>query len=147
MEHSFPLLPPASDVKATALFDQAQGVEVVYFAEPAGKISFEKFVKRYMGLPADETVVSDALRSVETFFDVAEGILGHNDYMAGKDFTLVDIYYIPLIRRLFACGYGDVVVSRKAVGAWWERCMNRPAIKGMFAADKELMEAAISAGR
>lgn len=100
-KYSFPLLPPESDLEAVALFDQAESVETVYFAEPAGKIAFEKFGKKFMGLSTDDAVVSDALRSVEKFFDVAEGLLQDKDYMAGKDFTLVDVYYIPLIQRLF----------------------------------------------
>jgi glutathione S-transferase len=141
-KYSFPLLPSNSDVEAVALFDQGQCAEMLYFAEPAGRISFEKFVKRFVGLPPDDAVVSDALRSVEMFFDVAEHLLHDKDYMAGNEFTLVDIYYIPLIRRLFACGYGDVIGSRKAVNAWWERCVNRPAIQGMLAADKEATVAA-----
>ena len=125
-----------------ALFDQAQSAEVLYFAEPAGKIAFEKFAKKFMGLPPDDAVVSDALRSVEAFFDVAERLLRHKDYMAGNDFTLMDIYYIPLIQRLFACGYGDIIGSREAVSAWWDRCVNRPAIQRMLAADKEAAAAA-----
>ena len=141
-KYSFPLLPPDSDVEAAALFDQAESSEMLYFAEPAGRITFEKFVKKFMGLPPNEAVVSDAMRSVEMFFDVTERLLQHNDYMAGKDFTLADIYYIPLIRRLFVCGYGDVVLSRKAVSAWWDRCMDRPAIKKMLTADKEAAAAA-----
>lgn len=119
---------------------------MLYFAEPAGRIAFEKFAKRFMGLPADEAVVSNALRSVEAFFEVAEGLLRDKEYMAGNEFTLVDIYYIPLIQRLFACGYGDVIVSRAAVSAWWDRCVNRPAIQRMLAADKEAAAAA-AAGR
>ncbi|RDL40344.1 Uncharacterized protein BP5553_00323 [Venustampulla echinocandica] len=145
-KYSFPLLPPDSDVEAAALFDQAQCVETIYFAEPAGRIGFEKFVKRFRGLPPDEAVVSDALRSVEMFFDVAERLLHHKDYMAGNDFTLVDIYYIPLIQRLFACGYGDIIVSREAVSAWWDRCVNRPAVQRMLAADKEAA-AAVAASK
>ncbi|KAL2813055.1 glutathione S-transferase [Aspergillus cavernicola] len=143
-KYSFPLLPPDSDVEAAALFDQAQCAEMLYFAEPAGRIAFEKFAKRFMKLPPDDAVVSDALQSVEMFFDVAERLLHHKDYMAGNDFTLVDIYYIPLIQRLFACGYGDIIVSREAVSAWWDRCVNRPAIQRMLAADKE---AAVAASR
>lgn len=141
-KYAFPLLPPDSDFEAAALFDQAQSVEMLYFADPAGKIAFEKFAKKFMGLPADDAVVAEALRSVETFFDVAERVLQGQDYMAGKDFTLADIYYIPLIQRLFACGFGDVVGSRKAVSAWWDRCLNRPAIRGLLAADKEAAAAA-----
>lgn len=125
-----------------ALFDQAQSAEMLYFSEPAGRIGFEKFAKKFMGLPADEAIVSEALRSVETYFDVAERLLQDKDYMAGNDFTLTDIYYIPLIQRLFVCGYGDVILSRKAVSAWWDRCLNRPAIQKLLAADKEAMAAA-----
>lgn len=142
-KYSFPLLPPFSDAEATALLDQAQNLEVLYFADPAGKIAFEKFAKRFMGLSPNEAVVADALQSVETFFDVVEGLLQQKDYMAGNEFTLVDIYYISLIQRLFACGYEDVVVSREAVSAWWSRCVNRPAIQRVLATDKE---AAIAAG-
>ena len=151
-KYSFPLLPPAdSDIEAAALFDQAQCAEMLYFAEPAGRIAFEKFVKRFMGLPPDDAVVSDALRSIEMFFDVAERLLHHKDYMAGNDFTLIDIYYIPLIQRLFACGYGDIMIKREAVSAWWDRCLNRPAIQRMLAADKATLvadkEAAVAASR
>jgi glutathione S-transferase len=141
-KYSFPLLPPDSDVEAAALFDQAQSAEMFYFAEPASRIAFEKFAKKFMGLPADDAVVSNALRSVETFFDVAERLLRHKDYMAGNDFTLADIYYIPLIQRLFVCGYGDVIGNREAVSAWWDRCTNRPAVQRVLAADKEAAGAA-----
>lgn len=143
-KYSFPLLPPDSDLEAVAMFDQAQCAEMSYFSEPAGKIAFEKFVKRILGLPSDEDVVSDALRSLEMFFDVAELLLLERKYMAGNDFTLVDIYYIPMIQRLFVCGYGDIILSREAVSAWWKRCVNRPAIRTMLATDKE---AAIAASR
>ncbi|KAF2003196.1 glutathione S-transferase [Amniculicola lignicola CBS 123094] len=141
-KYSFPILPSDSDIEATALFDQAQSAEMLYFSEPVNKITFEKFVKKFKGLPADEAVVSNALQGVEAFFDVAERLLQHKDYMAGNEFTLVDIYYIPLIRRLFACGYGDVILNRKAVNAWWKRCVDRPAIQKLLAADQEAAAAA-----
>jgi glutathione S-transferase len=137
-KYGFPLVPLNTDLEKTALFDQAQCVETFYFAEPAGKITFEKFVKKFMGLPPNETVVSDALRAVEGFFDVAEQLLQGRQYMAGDDFTLIDIYYIPLIQRLLVCGYGEMVVHREAVSAWWDRCVNRPAIQKMLVADKTL---------
>lgn len=143
-KYSFPLLPSTSDIEATALFDQAQSVEILYFSDPAGKIAFEKFAKRFMGLPADEAVVAASLKSVDGFFDVVERILRERKFMGGNEFTLVDIYYIPLIQRLFACGYGDVVGSREAVGAWWGRCVNRPAIRKMLDADKEAAVAAMA---
>jgi glutathione S-transferase len=145
-KYKFPLLPSESDIEATALFDQAQSVESSYFADPAGKIGFEKFVKKFMGLPPNEDVIAEALKGLEAFFDVAEGLLQLNEYAAGKNFTLVDIYYIPLIQRLFACGYGELITSRKAVNAWWERIVSRPAIAQLLKADREAM-AAMAAAR
>ena len=145
IKYSFPLLPKDSDVEAAALFDQAQNVETLYFAEPAGRLNFEKFAKKFFGLPIDEAVVSAAVRSLESFFDIAEGLLQNRAYMAGNDFSLVDIYYIPLIFRLFTLGYEHVIVSRKAVNAWWDRCVNRPAIKKMLADDKAALAAATTA--
>lgn len=141
-KYSFPLLPAESDIEANALFDRALSEEMLYFADPAGKVAFEKFAKKFMGLPADEAVVSGALKSVRAFFDVAERALQQRDYMAGSDFTLVDIYYIPLIQRLFASGYGDIITSRKTVAAWWDRVIHRPAIEKLLAADQEAMAAA-----
>jgi glutathione S-transferase len=99
-----------------------------------------------MGLPPNKEVVTEALKGLETFFDVAEKLLQQNEYAAGKQFTLVDIYYVPLIQRLFACGYGELVTKRKAVNAWWERIINRPAIVQLLKADRDAM-AAIAAAR
>lgn len=143
---SFPLLPPDSDIEATALFDQAEGVETSYFAEPAARISFERFAKpKFLGLPTDEAAVSAAMKSLEAFLDVAEGLLSQRDYMAGNDFTLVDIYYIPLVQRLFVVGFDDLIVGRKAVNAWWNRCITRPGIQKMLEADKQAAAAAAGA--
>lgn len=141
-KYSFPLLPAASDVQAVALFDQALSEEMLYFSEPAGKIAFEKFAKKFMGLPTDEAVISAALKSVESYFDAAERLLQDRHYMSGQDFTLVDIYHIPLVQRLFACGYAGVVKDRRAVSAWWDRVIERPAIKELVAADAAAMAAA-----
>ena len=115
---------------------------MLYFAEPTSRIVFEKFAKRFIRLSLNNAVVLDTLWSVKMFFDVVERLLHRKDYIARNDFTLVDIYYIPLIQRLFAYGYGDIIVSREAVSAWWDRCVNRPAILRMLAADKEAVVAA-----
>ncbi|KAF5026793.1 hypothetical protein F66182_1077 [Fusarium sp. NRRL 66182] len=101
--------------------------------------------KTLIGLPPNEAVVSEALEAVEAFFDVAEGrLLQDNDYMAGNDFSLVDIFYVPLIQRLIVCGYGHIITNHKAVSGWWDRVVNRAAIQKILAVDKE---AATAAGR
>ncbi|KAL1652498.1 hypothetical protein SLS61_004802 [Didymella pomorum] len=132
----FPLLPPASNNEATAQFEQAQAIETTYFAEPAGRLAFEKFVKKRLQLPPNDSAVTEALNSLETFFDIAEQTLQRQEFMAGSEFSLVDIFYIPLVQRLFVMGHGDLVSSREAVNGWWKRCISRPAISQMFESDR-----------
>ena len=141
-KYSIPLVPAVTDIEASALFDQADCVELAYFAEPAGKIGYEKFVKKFRGLPVDENVVSQAVEALETYFDIAERTLKGQKFMAGDDFSLVDIHYIPLVQRLFVCGYGDLVTTRSNVNDWWTRCLSRPAIQQLMLADREAMAAA-----
>jgi glutathione S-transferase len=50
--------------------------------------------------------------------------------MAGETFSLVDVYYIPLVQRLFTCEFGDVVTKREGVNAWWKRCTERESVRG-----------------
>ncbi|KAH7069225.1 putative glutathione-S-transferase theta, GST [Paraphoma chrysanthemicola] len=137
-KYSIPLLPPSSDAEATARFDEAQSVEMFYFADPVQKLTFEKFIKKLMtGGAPDEKVVADSLQALETYFDTAEILLQKRSYMAGESYTLIDLYYIPLMLRLFAVGHGDLITSHKTVNAWYERCVSRPAIQRVLAADKE----------
>jgi glutathione S-transferase len=137
-KYYIPLLPPTSDAEATARFDEAQSVEMFYFAEPVQKLAFEKFVKKFMtGGAPDEKVVAESLQALETFFENAEQLLQKRTYMAGETYTLIDLYYVPLMLRLSAVGHGDLITSRKAVNAWYERCLSRPATRKVLAADKE----------
>lgn len=143
IKYSIPLLPPSSDAEATARFDEAQSVEMSYFAEPVQKLAFEKYIKIIMtGDAPDEKVVADSLQALETYFDAAEELLRKRSYMAGESYTLIDLYYIPLMLRLFAVGHGDLITSHKAVNAWYDRCIGRPAIQRVLAADKEAAAAA-----
>lgn len=132
MKYSFPLLPAPTDLEAGALVEQAQSVEMSYFAEPVAKIQFERTVKKFMGLPADEAAVSSALKALEAYLDIAEKLLSEKEYMAGKEYTLVDVFYVPLIERLIAGNFGEIISSRKNVNAWWQRCSSRSAVKSIY---------------
>lgn len=128
-KYNMPLLPRCSDLEATAKFEEAELLETVYFAVPAGKISFEKMVKRFLRLSTDHDAVRKAEKELEMFLDVANCILQKQKYFAGEHFSLMDIYYLPLVQRLFVCGYEDLVKSRPGWSAWLERCMSRPAVR------------------
>jgi glutathione S-transferase len=128
-KYNFPLLPPLSDLVARAVFDQAESAEVSYFSPSAGAISFEKFAKPLMGLTTDQAVVARERKKLQEYFDIINEILARQGYLAGNDYSLVDIYHIPVVERLFACGDGDLIRERANVNAWWQRCLSRPAVK------------------
>jgi glutathione S-transferase len=123
------LFPSPTDLWATAQFDQAQSVEMSYFSDPLSHLSYEKGVKTWLGQPSDEKTVLSLRSRLERHFDVCEKVFGDSgpSYMAGDKFSLVDIYYISGVARLFALGDGDIIESRPNVQAWWKRCMARPA--------------------
>lgn len=109
-----------------------------YIADPVQNLAFEKFVKKFMtGGAPDEKVVAESLQALKTFFENAEQLLQNRTYMAGEIYTLIHLYYVPLMLRLSAVGYGDLITSRKAVNTWYERCLSRPATQKVLAADKE----------
>jgi glutathione S-transferase len=128
-QFGLPYVPSLSDLKARALFDQAEGVEVSHFSPSVDTISYERFAKPVMGLETDEKRVGEARGRLEAHFDVLEGILGGQAFIAGKGFSLVDICYVVMVDRLRNCGEGELVSGRKNLSAWWARCLERPAVK------------------
>src|ERR1700730_6213349 len=123
-----PYLPPASDSKSRALFDQAESAEACHFCPAAGAISYQKFLKPIVGQETDEVLVDTKRKELERHLDVVDGILKGQEYMVGRSFGLVDIFYILMVDRMMQCGLGELVTNRPNVEAGWERCMGRPAV-------------------
>lgn len=90
-------------------------------------------IKPRFGGTTDRSVVEATRKKVGEFLDVVDSrILAGQEYMAGSSFSLVDIYYIPCVERLMACGFEDLFMSRENVKAWWERCVARPAVRAFL---------------
>jgi glutathione S-transferase len=128
-KHGFALLPPSSDLEAVALlFDRAESCQLCYFRGPAGVVSLEKFFKKIADMPTDEAAILAALKKLDEFFAVADGILAKQEYMAGSSYSLADI--------LHSFGGPPLCLWRGRAGkqagnvyAWWERCLARPVVK------------------
>ena len=95
-----------------------------------GKVAFELWYKQFLPMgPPDVEGADKEKKSVVRHLDVCEKVLGAQEYMAGKEYGLVDIFYVPCFMRLFDCGMEGEVESRPNVKAWWERVKNRAAVK------------------
>lgn len=92
----------------------------------------ELFAKPVLGRGAtDEKAVATAKAAMESWAEGVERMLEKQDkgFMAGKDFSLVDIYYIPMVKRMEDCEMTEVILGRPKIKEWWERCLERPAVK------------------
>lgn len=129
---NFPLLPLASDTEGTALFEQAASAETCYFSEHTSVLSGELFAKPILGWgETDQQAVARAREGLEKWAAGIERVLEKQEkgFMAGKEFSLVDIYYIPMVKRMEDCGATDIILGRQKIREWWERCLERPTVK------------------
>ncbi|EEQ30141.1 putative glutathione transferase [Microsporum canis] len=129
--YNFDLLPDPKDNAAVALFEQEISCEAAFFDRPASAIIYESAIKPLLGMEISQAAVDENRKTLGEYLDVAEAIFSKTGkkFWAGDKYTLVDVYYIPQLGRIFERGHGDLITSRPALKAWWERCMARPAAK------------------
>ncbi|KAF3481458.1 glutathione S-transferase PARB [Arthroderma uncinatum] len=130
---NLPLIPnPATASAASqALFEQELSCETSYFEGPVSGVIWETFIKRLIGMETDDAAVVEHKKKLDDYFDIVEAKFKDSGkkFMAGEEYTLADVYYLPFLARLFDRGFGELVTSRPHVKAWWERCMERPKTK------------------
>lgn len=120
-------LTPA-DAKDRGRMEQWISIEASNFSPSAMKIVWECLFKKMMqGAPADETVVQAARTTVSKALDILDQRLGETPYLAGAEFSLADLCYMPYIEYLFAAGHGDLITSRAHTADWWQRISTRPS--------------------
>lgn len=125
---SGPKLMPA-DAKERALAEQWISVEYSYFTPAAMKIIRQMLFSRMAGQAPDMSVVEKGREEASRVLDVAEKTLATQEFFGGAAFSLADISWMPYVQYLFASESGDLITSRKGVGAWWERVSTRPSWK------------------
>ncbi|KAK7444065.1 hypothetical protein VKT23_015463 [Stygiomarasmius scandens] len=130
LEAKFPnqgpkLVPSASDLKATALFEQAASIEVANFDPFASKAGFEAIIKGWIGLTKDQAAYDQAISTLSTKLDGYERILAKQKYLAGDEITLADFFHLPY-GELLAQGGSDLLTSKGPnVARWWKDVSSR----------------------
>jgi glutathione S-transferase len=81
------------------------------------------------GQPSNEAMAEDGLRRLSANLDIFEKVLSKQKYMGGKDFSLIDIFYMPTVRLLYSAGQGHLFEERQNIKAWWETVSNRDTWK------------------
>ncbi|QRV78833.1 glutathione S-transferase [Ceratobasidium sp. AG-Ba] len=99
------LLPPPTDVKPYALFEQAASIEYSAFDPPASGLAYERVFAPKKGLTTNE-----------------------DKYLAGETFTLADLFHLPYGAMVYQME-PSLFDSRPAVKKWWDDITSRESWK------------------
>jgi glutathione S-transferase len=114
------------DDKAYGRMERMIGVEQSYFTPGWGKIAFQLVFGRMQGKEPDMAVVDQGKAEVAKAFDVVEKEMAGCAFLAGNEFSLADVTWMPYVAYLFKAGEGALVTDRPNVAAWWKRVSERP---------------------
>lgn len=113
---------------------QALSIESSYFDPLARVIAWEKIFKAKSGFgPADETVVKSSLEKLDTVLQGYERVLSKNNYLAGVELTLADLFHLPYGILLEELGFTDLLSKYPTVTKWWEGLKARKSWKDVIA--------------
>ncbi|KAF5542821.1 zinc finger MSN2 [Fusarium phyllophilum] len=117
-----------------AIYEQAASVEYSYFDPTMKSLAYEKLFKRFMGHgDPDKATVERLEADLVKVLEHYEKVLSQRDYLAGNQFSLVDIYNIPWFQFLPNLELQDEITKRPSLRAWWKRVSNRSTWKDLTA--------------
>ncbi|KAL6898449.1 glutathione S-transferase [Trichoderma evansii] len=123
------LMPDQSDLKATALFEQWASVELSHFDSIVSSLYYQKIVRKFQGLDPVPEILEDNTNSLSAKLEIFNRILETQRYMAGSEFSLVDIFFVPYVNRMFKMEIGNLIMDRPHLKIWWESVSSRPSVK------------------
>ncbi|KAJ3774636.1 glutathione S-transferase [Lentinula raphanica] len=121
------LIPDAYNMKLGALFEQAVFTEVFAFAPYASKAVYEKVTKRSKGLDPDEAVFAGSIAALSSKLEGYENILSKQNYLAGDELTLADLYHVPYGVKLTNAGSDIMTRGGPNITRWWTEISSRPS--------------------
>lgn len=112
-----------TDLQELARMDQWLSVDQANFAPAAMKFIFHYVFKR----PQDQAALESAKAMLDTCFTAMTEQLKDQEYLAGKQFSLADIGFMPYVGYLLNTPAADVIRTYPVVTAWWDRVSARPS--------------------
>lgn len=134
LEHRYPTpsLTPKSQ-QDVARMEQFLSVEYSYLAGAVGVVMVQKILNPMFGRPVDEPQVTSARDRLTQVFDVLETALARQPYLAGDEFSLADLNFLPGLATLQKASENRVIEERPSCSAWVQRITSRPSWKSVMA--------------
>lgn len=121
-----PALTP-TDLRARGTMEQWISVESSYFSGTAMRIIMQNLFIPMGGGTPNEEIVAKARVELARPLDVLDKALAGRSFLAGEQFSLADISFMPYLEYLFPAKSGDLIQERRNVSAWWSRISERPS--------------------
>ena len=122
-----------SDPVALASMDQWISVADSQFFPPMRLLFRHVFLFPQMGVPTEPSVIEESRAHIGFVFDAIERQLQDRDYLAGSEFSLADVAFLPSCQMLHFLGAADLITARPRLTAWWSRVSTRPAWQRVLA--------------
>ncbi|KAK1232624.1 hypothetical protein PQX77_004244 [Marasmius sp. AFHP31] len=121
------LIPPASDLQATAKYEQAASIEGYHFDPYVSKAVAEAVFMPFYGKTPDQEYVNNLLSTLEENLKAYEVILGKQKYLAGDQITLADLAHLSFGNFLPRAGSDLWDRQGPNVTRWWKELNSRPS--------------------
>ncbi|KAJ6034079.1 uncharacterized protein N7446_007624 [Penicillium canescens] len=103
------LIPEATNPGAIGLFAQAVSAELTQFDHLVEPLILKHVIAKFTQTPVPENETFRGLASLEPKLDILDVILSRQRYMAGDQFSLADVFYMPLLHLLVGLGFQDLI--------------------------------------
>lgn len=120
-------------LKEKAIFEQAASIEVANFSQYTLGLAAEKFFKPVFGnVPEDEVKAAEHQKTLEEKLKAYDVILGKQKYIAGDNFTLIDLFHIPSGAAAIEHGGFKGFDKYPNVKRWWDDISSRSKFKEIW---------------
>ena len=111
-----------TDAHAFGRMEQFISIEQSYFSGPA--LDVLKVTWGREGYGPEQVAIARPL--IERAVAVASHQLANHEFLAGAQFSLADISWMPYVAGLAATEFKELVLGQPAFTAWWQRVSSRP---------------------
>ena len=119
-----PALTPTNP-RDRARMEQWISIESANFTPGVMKILGQLLFAKWRGEEPKMSLVEEGRASVRRTVAVMEKALAEQTYIAGNEFTLADISFMPYVDYLFVAGEGNLITDHPHTSAWWNRVSER----------------------
>ncbi|KAF8835278.1 glutathione S-transferase [Paxillus ammoniavirescens] len=121
------LAPLADDHHGVGKFEMACSIEYSQFAPLVDRVMKEVIFQEMRQQPVDETVRASLKASLEAKLDVYNNILKKQEYLAGDNVSLADLFHLPECDLIVHKFDRNIIESREHVAKWWTNLSTRPS--------------------